>query len=107
MPWQQNQSGNPKGRKKLSEEEKQNKEKFTSLLKASVPEALKTLLEIMHNPETLSRDRISCARTILEKAYGSVPLLVNEEEKDNVLEIRVVRGEKNLNKSKGNESADG
>lgn len=95
MPWQKNQSGNPKGRKRLTEKEKEQKEEFVKLLKSSVPEALKILLEIMHNENALSRDRIACARTILERAYGNEPLLVSEDE-DNVVEIRIVREESKL-----------
>ena len=91
MPRQKNQSGNPKGRKKMTEEEKQKKEKFTQMLKASVPEALKILLEIMCNVNALNRDRISCARVILERAYGSTPLLLNAEKEDDFVEIRIIR----------------
>lgn len=105
MPWQKNQSGNPKGRKRLTEKEKRQKEEFKKLLKSSVPEALKILLEIMHDENALNRDRISCARTILERAYGNEPLLISEDE-DNLVEIRIVREEKRLdevNESDGDE----
>ena len=91
MSWQKNQSGNPKGRKRLSEEEKQQKEYFLKMLKSSVPEALGVLLEIMNNKDALNRDRLSCARVILERAYGSEPLLLNAEDEDNIVEIRIIR----------------
>lgn len=92
MSWQKNQSGNPKGRKRLSEEEKQQREDFVKLLKSSVPETLDILLEIMRNENALNRDRISCARVILERAYGNEPLLLSDEEDNNILEIRIIRG---------------
>lgn len=93
MPWQKEQSGNPKGRKRLSEEEKQNREEFNNLLKASTTEALEIILDIMRNTRALNRDRISCAKVILERAYGNLPLLAETEDEDNVIEIRIVRAD--------------
>ena len=67
-----------------------------------VPEAIKTIMGIMRDADTPSKEKIQCVRTILDRAYGKTPqqtlhVVVGAMDKgqleDQVRQIMLRRGE--------------
>ena len=61
--WVRGVSGNPNGRPKVPEESRQ-------LLKSVAPDAIRTLVSIMMNPESEDADRIRASQIIMDRAWG-------------------------------------
>ncbi|HIX99550.1 MAG TPA: hypothetical protein H9974_08530 [Candidatus Dorea intestinigallinarum] len=69
MAWQKGTSGNPRGRPRHNEIEKQNKENFEQELKKYSSEALETIVELIHSPLNHSL-RFKASVWVLEHIYG-------------------------------------
>ncbi|WP_312615115.1 MULTISPECIES: hypothetical protein [Oscillibacter] len=89
MPFKPGQSGNAKGRPKQSAEQKQQKERFLSLLRASTVPAIKSIIEIAS--DSGNRDCLAAAKYLVDKAYGvNVAFLMDNSEVE-PLTIHIVR----------------
>ena len=62
-PFRQGQSGNPGGRPKIPEEVRE-------IIKASCPDAVRYLVELMRNPKEKTAYRLDAAKTLLDRGYG-------------------------------------
>ena len=88
MPFEQGQSGNPKGRPKQTDKQKKEKERFTALLQGNTVSALESIIDIATSPK--GKDRFNACRYIIDKAYGSEPmLLINDDDRN--ITIRIVK----------------
>lgn len=87
MPYVKGQSGNPKGRPKLTEEQKSQKEQFKQLLKSSTVYALQSILQIAN--DRYNKDRFNACKYIIDKAFGvnTAFLLDGEENVPVVIEV--------------------
>lgn len=81
MPFQKGKSGNPNGRKPLSDTAKAEQKEFKQLLKESTPAAFQNILQIANNPRHLKQ--FEACKFILEKGYGIDPKLLLEEVAEN------------------------
>lgn len=70
-------SGNPSGRRKKTEEEKQLEE----LCKAKTKDALSTILAIMQNGEN-ERNRLAAAQYVIDRGWGKARQEVEHSGKD-------------------------
>lgn len=69
MPFVKGASGNPKGRKKQTPEEKEERERFKALLKSATVSALEAVIAI--SQDRYNKDRFNACKFIIEKAYGA------------------------------------
>lgn len=89
MPYAKGQSGNPKGRPKLTAEQKSQKEQFKQLLKSSTVEALQSIIQIAN--DRYNKDRFNACKYIIDKAYGAnTAFLVEGTEDTSPFVIEVV-----------------
>ena len=89
MPYVKGQSGNPKGRPKLTEEQKSQKEQFKQLLKSSTVDALQSIIQIAN--DRYNKDCLNACRYIIDKAYGTnTAFLVDGMEETTPFVIEVV-----------------
>ena len=99
MPFKKGQSGNPKGRKRLTEQEKDERQEFKQLLRTSTVFALQEIIDIAQNPRHL-RQFVAC-KFIIDKAYGIDPKLLADNF-ENIFEpvnitIQRVHGKEHIN----------
>lgn len=66
MPWKKGQSGNPGGRRKEVAHVREAAREWTE-------EAIKTLAEIMIDPEQPAAARVQAADKLLDRGYGRAP----------------------------------
>lgn len=66
------QSGNPGGRPKKDNP-------ITLLARKHAPDAIKKAVEILKNPATSDRDKLSCIGILLDRAYGKAPQQVQAD----------------------------
>ena len=92
-------SGNPKGRPKYSQQQKEERNSFKELLKSSTLSALESIIEISQDKH--SKDRFNACRYLIDKAYGANALLLENQDDDSPLVI-IVRS----NGKKASESSD-
>lgn len=89
MPFKKGESGNLKGRPKLTEEQKKQKEHFKRLLQESTVTALESIINISKDKN--SKDRFNACKYIVDKAYGSnTGLLIDDADECVSFEINVV-----------------
>lgn len=69
MPFEKGRSGNPRGRKKMTAEQKKERDKFQSLLRSSTVTALTSIIQIAN--DRYSKDRFKACAFLIEKAYGA------------------------------------
>lgn len=81
-------SGNPKGRPKMNDAEKEQKEEFKRLLRSATVPALTAIIEIANSK--CSKDRFNACKYILDKAYGNNAVFLSENMED-IIEPVVIR----------------
>lgn len=69
MPFEKGQSGNPCGRKKMTAEQKKERDRFQSLLRSSTVTALTNIIQIAN--DKYNKDRFKACAYLIDKAYGA------------------------------------
>ena len=95
-------SGNPKGRPKLNDDEKEQREEFKKLLRTATVPALRSIIEIANSK--CSKDRFNACRFIIEKAYGNNTVFLSESMED--IEPVIIRVMPYQKKDKDNKNED-
>lgn len=95
MPFEKGKSGNPKGRSKQSQQEKEDRECFQALLQASTVKALESIIAIAN--DKYNKNRLNACKYLIDKAYGSDTafLLDDEEQRPIIIEVVTERSEGN------------
>ena len=70
-------SGNPKGRPKMSDDEKEQREEFKALLRNATVPALQAIVEISQSK--CSKDRFNACKYIVDKAFGNNTVFLSDE----------------------------
>ncbi|MEG1567288.1 MAG: DUF5681 domain-containing protein [Anaerovoracaceae bacterium] len=69
MAYKKGVSGNPAGRPKQTQQQKDEREHFKRLLKSSTVSALESIIAI--SQDRYNKDRFNACKFIIEKAYGA------------------------------------
>ena len=69
MAFKKGVSGNPAGRPKQTQQQKDEREHFKRLLKSSTASALESIIAI--SQDRYNKDRFNACKFIIEKAYGA------------------------------------
>ena len=72
-PFTKGQSGNPKGRPKLKQEERD----ALAMIRSLAPEAADTLRSVLHSETAPPAAKIRAAEIILDRTYGKAEATVN------------------------------
>lgn len=69
MPFEKGRSGNPRGRAKMTAEQKAERNAFQSLLRSSTVTALQSIIQIAN--DKYNKDRFKACAYLIDKAYGA------------------------------------
>ena len=96
MAFKKGMSGNPTGRPKQTQEQKEEREQFKALLKSSTVPALESIIAIAN--DRYNKDRYNACKFIIEKAYGAnTAFLLDGTEETAPIVINVVPHKLNSN----------
>lgn len=87
MAFQKGVSGNKAGRPRQTPEEKEERERFRTLLKSATVTALENIIQIAN--DRYSRDRFKANAYLIDKAYGNNAVFLSEDMED--IETIVIR----------------
>lgn len=80
MGFREGVSGNPKGRPKMSDDEKEQREEFKKLLRTATVPALQAIIEISQSK--CNKDRFNACKYILDRCFGANAVFFGEDTED-------------------------
>lgn len=80
--WVKGHSGNPRGRPKKGQAEKEAQKDALKLIKLNTVPAVNAILEVMKDKKTRPADRLRAAEIIIDRVYGKAPTTVTVETAD-------------------------
>jgi hypothetical protein len=93
MPFSAGTSGNKNGCPKITEEQKDNRSQFTSLLRENTVLALEVIVQIARDER--NRDRFKACQFIIDKAYGTNTNFLIDDTNVEPLTIHIVHSKSN------------
>lgn len=76
MSFKKGVSGNPKGRPKMSDDEKSQREEFRALLRTATVPTLQAIIEISQSK--CNKDRFNACKYILDRCFGTNAVFFGE-----------------------------